>query len=228
MFLLPNMEAITDNDELKFFPIEHASLVINYKTLTIYVDPIGKPDQYRQFAKPDLILITHTHDDHFDPDLLKSLKSPNTILIGNQAAVTKLGYGEILKNGEKTTIKGVEIESIPMYNTSKERLSFHPKGDGNGYVINFGDKRVYISGDTEDIPAMRHLKNIDYAFVCMNLPFTMTPEQAASAVIDFKPKVVYPYHYRQANGFADIEKFKTLVNAGCNSEVVFLNWYSGH
>ena len=112
-----------------------------------------------------------------------------------------------------------------MYNTTPDRLQYHEKGRGNGYVVTLDDKRIYISGDTEDIPEMRKLKNIDYAFVCMNLPYTMTVEQAASAVSEFKPKVVFPYHYRGKEGMSDIEKFKKMVSADSDIEVRFLDWY---
>ena len=120
----------------------------------------------------------------------------------------------------------VVVYSVPMYNLREDALQYHPKGRGNGYIVEFGGKRVYISGDTEDIPEMRQLKDIDMAFVCMNLPYTMTVESAASAVLDFKPKQVYPYHYRGTEGFSDVEKFKSLVNKGNKDiEVIQLDWY---
>lgn len=120
----------------------------------------------------------------------------------------------------------VAIEAIPMYNLREEALKFHEKGRGNGYILTLGGERVYISGDTEDIPEMRNLENIDIAFVCMNLPYTMTVESAASAVLDFKPKKVYPYHYRGTEGLSDVGKFKTLVNEGDSSiDVIQLDWY---
>ena len=211
--------------DIKFIPIEHASMAIKYNDLTILIDPVGRIDEYASIDKADLILITHTHGDHLQPKLLDKLVNENTTVMGPKAVTDELGYGTTLVNGDKTTFKTITIEAIAMYNTSEERLKFHPKGKGNGYVLKLGNERVYISGDTEDIPEMRALKNIDYAFICMNLPYTMTPEQAASAVIEFQPKEVYPYHYRQRDGFADINKFKTLVNKSCTSEVVFLDWY---
>ena len=211
--------------DIKFIPVEHASMAIKYNNLTILIDPVGNIDQYVSIDKPDLVLITHTHGDHLKPELLDKLVNENTTVIGPKAVTDDLGYGTTLVNGDKTTFKKIIIEAIAMYNTTEERLKFHPKGKGNGYVLTLGDERVYISGDTEDIPEIRALENIDYAFICMNLPYTMTAEQAASAVIQFQPKKVYPYHYRQRDGFADINKFKTLVNNGCYSEVVFLDWY---
>jgi L-ascorbate metabolism protein UlaG (beta-lactamase superfamily) len=127
----------------------------------------------------------------------------------------------VLTNGETKTVAGITITGVPMYNTTAARMSYHSKGRGNGYVVAFGDKRVYLSGDTEDIPEMRALKNIDVAFVCMNLPYTMTVDQAASAVREFKPKIVYPYHSRNS----DVEKFKTLVGTDAGVEVRLRDWY---
>ncbi|MFA9391446.1 MAG: MBL fold metallo-hydrolase [Prolixibacteraceae bacterium] len=209
-----------------FHPIHHASLVIEYGELTIYVDPASDFEKLKQYPKPDIILITHTHGDHLNPELLNGIKTDQSIIIGNKAAVDELGYGIYLLNGEKKMVKGVYIEAIAMYNTSDDRLMYHKKNNGNGYVITLGSEKVYISGDTEDTKEMRALKNIDYAFVCMNLPFTMTPEQAASAVIEFNPKVVYPYHYNQGEGFADIEKFKKLVTENSSTKVILSDWYS--
>ena len=128
----------------------------------------------------------------------------------------------ILKNGETKEIHGVKITAVPMYNLTTERLKFHDEGRGNGYVVEMGGKRIYLSGDTEDIPEMRSLKNIDIAFVCMNLPYTMTETQAASAVREFHPKMVYPYHYRGS----DLEKFKTLVGTDVGVEVRIRDWYA--
>ena len=132
----------------------------------------------------------------------------------------------VINNGESKTINNFSVEAIPMYNLREEALKFHSKGRGNGYVFNIDNERIYFSGDTEDIPEMRNLNNIDKAFVCMNLPYTMTVESAASAVLEFKPKQVYPYHYKGTNGLSDVSKFKKLINNGNNEiEVVQLNWY---
>ena len=129
-------------------------------------------------------------------------------------------------NGSKVDYDVFSVEAIPMYNLRDEALKYHPKGRGNGYVLTFGKERVYISGDTEDISEMRELKNIDKAFICMNLPYTMTVENAAKAVLDFKPKQVYPYHYRGTEGYSDIEKFKSIINENSKAiEVTELNWY---
>lgn len=132
----------------------------------------------------------------------------------------------MLSNGEESEILGLTVQAVPMYNLPDDDSSRHPKGWGNGYVLTIGGDRLYFSGDTEDIPEMRMLSNIDYAFVCMNLPYTMDVDQAADAVLDFAPKVVYPYHYRGQGGLSDVEKFKSLVNAGNPAiEVRLRNWY---
>jgi L-ascorbate metabolism protein UlaG (beta-lactamase superfamily) len=132
-----------------------------------------------------------------------------------------------LNNNETTKHNAINIEAIPMYNLREEALKFHTKGRGNGYVLDINDERIYISGDTEDIPEMRNLKNIDKAFVCMNLPYTMTVKSAASAVLDFKPKTVFPYHYRGTDGLSDVNLFKTIVNDSIKSiKVELLKWYN--
>ena len=212
--------------EIKFFPIHHASLVIEYGGLTIFVDPASDLEKFKTYPSPDIVLITHSHGDHLNPELLNEIRSENTNVVGNKTSIDQLGFGQYLMNGEKKMVKGVYIEAIAAYNTTEDRLIYHKKGDGNGYIISLGSERVYISGDTEDTKEMRALKNIDYAFICMNLPYTMTPEQAASAVIEFKPKKVYPYHYRQGEGFSDIKLFNKLVTEGSSTEVVLADWYN--
>lgn len=210
---------------LKFNPITHASMVIEADNQTIYVDPVGNISEYDSYSKPDLILITHTHGDHFDPELVKSQLQPNTIVIAPRSVINGLGFGQVLNNSEVKTFGMISIEAVAMYNTTKDRMKFHKKGQGNGYIITISGKKIYISGDTEDIPEIRKLQNIDHAFICMNLPFTMTVEQAASAVLDFQPKFVYPYHYRGQDGFSDIRRFKKLISENKDINVVFLKWY---
>lgn len=214
-----------NNQSFDVFPLNHASMVIKYNGLTLYIDPANHYEKLASFSSPDLILITHTHSDHYNKTLIDSLKKDQTTVVGNKKAIDDLGYGKALKNGEKTEITGIKIEAIASYNITPENKHFHPTGEGNGYVLTLGDERVYISGDTEDTPEMRNLKNIDHAFVCMNMPYTMTPEKAASAVLEIKPKKVYPYHYSQRDGFSDIEKFKELVSVNPAIEVIFLDWY---
>lgn len=176
-------------------------------------------------------MITDIHGDHLDAETLKGLDLSMATLIVPRAVAGKLPEMKtkeliVLNNGESKSFDNLQVEAIPMYNLRKQALKFHEKGRGNGYVLTLGEKRVYISGDTEDIPEMRNLKNIDVAFVCMNLPYTMTVESAASAVLDFKPKKVYPYHFRGTEGMSDVGKFKSIVNKSDKDiNVVQLNWY---
>lgn len=224
-FLLGEDTAKTVTDEFKIIPINHASFIIESDKATIYVDPVGKLELYKNIPSPDLILITDIHHDHLDSKLLASIKKDKTEILGPKEAIKQLGYGKAISNGETKSIAGIEIEAIPMYNTTKERLQFHPKDRGNGYVLTLDKKRIYISGDTEDIPEMRQLKNIDIAFLCMNLPYTMTVEQAASVVLEFKPKVVIPYHYRGKNGMSDLAKFQKQISKDKNIKAQLLKWY---
>jgi len=208
-------------------PISHASFVIEWNGKTIYVDPVGEPESYSSFAEADLVLITHTHQDHLDGSTLGAVTSPATQFVVPETVSKELSEEQvsILANGERLDWEGVGIEAVPMYNLTEDRKAFHPQGAGNGYVLTMGGTRLYIAGDTEDIPEMRALKNIDAAFVCMNLPYTMDVEHAADAVRAFKPKVVYPYHYRGKNGMSDIDEFTRLVSETPGIEVRLLKWY---
>jgi L-ascorbate metabolism protein UlaG (beta-lactamase superfamily) len=212
------------SESIKFVPIQHSTMVIKTTQATIFVDPVGDIKQFKDFS-PTIILITDIHGDHLDAGAVTSLKKKNTKIIGPKAVIEQLKEGQILNNGKTTKVGDIIIEAIPMYNLTEERLKFHEKGRGNGYVITADKKRIYISGDTEDIAEMRQLKNIDYAFVCMNLPYTMTVDQAASAVLEMKPKVVLPFHYRGKGGFSDVDIFKELVSQDNTIEVRILNWY---
>lgn len=212
-------------DGISITPIKHATLVVQSKDLTIFVDPVGDQSAFKAFGSPDLILVTDIHRDHLNPDIISALKSPKTQIVINKAGYEQLKAGTVLSNGEKVEIDNIKIEAIPAYNISPDRLNFHPQGRGNGYLLTIANKRIYLSGDTEDIEEMRNLSQIDIALVCMNLPYTMTVEQAASAVLQFKPSVVIPYHYRGKGGMSDIEKFKSLVSANASIKVEFLKWY---
>lgn len=217
--------------ELKIIPIIHATAVLEWGDKTIYIDPYNGAKGFEGQKSPDLILITDIHRDHMDINTLDSLAISGVKIIAPQAVADQLpeiykAQTEVLSNGDSKDFMGINIEAIPMYNLREEALKFHEKGRGNGYVLTFGDKRVYFSGDTEDIPEMRALKNIDKAFICMNLPYTMTEESAASAVLEFKPKQVYPYHYRGKPDVSDVIKFRDIVNKGNSDiEVVQLDWY---
>lgn len=219
----------TAKERLQIIPVKHASFVMEADGKTVYVDPAESPNLFRELAPPDMILITDIHGDHMDAKTIELLDKKKAIIVAPKAVADKLpaAWKErivILNNDEKTTQLGMNITAIPMYNTTPKRLDRHIKGRGNGYVINIGGKNVYISGDTEDIPEMRALKNIDVAFVCMNLPYTMDVQQAASAVLEFKPLIVYPYHYRGQNPI----EFKKLVTAkNKRIEVRIREWYQG-
>ncbi len=221
---------------IEITPISHATMVLEWGENIMYVDPVGGAAAFEGQPKPDVILVTDIHGDHFNEETLEAVITENTVIIAPMAVVEKMNpnlqsKASILNNGTSTELKtmpGTSIKAIPMYNLREEALQFHTKGRGNGYVIDDGTQRVYISGDTEDIPEMRALENIDIAFVCMNLPYTMTVKSAASAVVDFKPKKVYPYHYRGTEGLSDVNLFKTWImksSAADEIEVVQLDWY---
>ncbi|MDR3712049.1 MAG: MBL fold metallo-hydrolase [Puia sp.] len=222
----------TGKGPLTIQPIQHASLVLTINKKTIYADPSGSAALYQGIDAPDMIVITDIHGDHFDTATLRAILRPNTILVVPPAVADKLPASEkanlvILKNGDQAVKMGVTIRAIPMYNLPETADSKHPKGRGNGYVLTIGGKNIYLSGDTQGIPEMRALKNIDLAFVCMNLPYTMDVPEAADAVLAFKPAIVYPYHYRGQNGFSDTNAFKKLVDAGNKGiEVRLRNWYA--
>ncbi len=222
----------TDQGDLKITPILHGTLVLEWNGITIYNDPYGGGDIFGGQNDPDVISITDTHGDHHNQNTLDALNISNATFIAPKAVADKLPESyqvRVIGNGESIEVRSFQIEAIPMYNLPESPDSRHPKGRGNGYILTLGGKRIYISGDTEDIPEMRALKNIDVAFVCMNLPFTMDVEQAASAVSEFKPKIVYPFHYRGSGGLSDVEKFKSLVNeAAPEVEVRLRNWYPGN
>jgi L-ascorbate metabolism protein UlaG (beta-lactamase superfamily) len=215
--------------EPKIIPIDHVSLILDWGKI-IYVDPAWNIDLYKDKPSPDLVLITDIHYDHLNVDVLKNLEG-EFLIIAPKAVYDNLPDDlkqktKILNNFEETNFEDFKISALPMYNLTHERLQFHPKGRGNGYLIEKENFRVYIAGDTEDIPEMRNLKNIDIAFLPMNLPWTMSVEQAASAVLEFKPKKVYPYHYRGEKGFSDVNKFKELVEKeNKDIEVILVNWY---
>jgi len=217
----------TAHGEITIQPIRHASFVMTIPGMVIYNDPIGGAALYAGEPAPDLILITHEHDDHYDPKTLAALVKPGTKLVTSRTVYDLLppalkAKATAIGNGETTTVNGLKIEAVPAYNTTKERLKYHPKGRGNGYVLSVDGKRVYIAGDTEDIPSMRAMKDIFIAFVPMNLPYTMTVDQAASAVAAFHPTYVYPYHYRGTDPKAFARK---LAAMGSKTKVVFGSWY---
>lgn len=214
--------------EITIHPVSHASLVLETPQGIIYVDPVGEASAYEEYPEPGLILITHEHEDHYDAETLSALIGDDTQLIANPAVAEMLpdnldAQASALANGETTETMGIEIEAIPAYNTTEDRLDYHPQDRGdNGYVLTVDEARIYIAGDTEDIPEMRSLEDIGLAFIPMNLPYTMTVDQAASAVNEFAPAVVYPYHYNDS----DVEEFRSLVEeSGGDIEVRLGDWY---
>lgn len=229
--------AATTGGDIVIHPLKHATLALSWNGQTIYVDPAPAPgspagtDGAAAFAgmpAANIILVTDIHGDHYNAATLTKLAGANTMIIAPQAVVNLPDYPAALKakthvlaNGATMTMGGVTFEGVPMYNTTADRLQFHSKGRGNGYVVTLGGKRVYIAGDTEAVPEMRALKNIDVAFIPMNLPYTMTPEAAAEGVLAFKPKIVYPYHY----GMSDVAAFAKAVGTTNGVEVRQRNWY---
>jgi Predicted Zn-dependent hydrolases of the beta-lactamase fold len=204
-------------------PIFHASVMIKAGNETIYIDP-APPANISGLKPGGLILITDIHPDHLNAGDIKALSNEKTTIIAPAAAQAAISPAKVIANGESTTWNKWKITAIPMYNTEHKMpdgTPFHPKGRGNGYVLTYGGKSFYFAGDTEGIPEMRALKNIEVAFIPMNLPYTMTPEAAADAVKAFKPKVVIPYHYRGQ----DLQKFAGALK-GTGIEVRILDWYS--
>ena len=217
-------------------PISHATFVLRGDGKVIYNDPVGGAAAFSQQPKADIILVSDIHGDHLDTATIAALfadgarTSQSTALVVPQAVADQLparlsARATVLKNGDERKVNGVSLEALPMYNLRPEAAQFHVKGRGNGYLLTLAGERIYIAGDTEGIPEMRALKNIDRAFVPMNLPYTMPVAAAAEAVLAFAPKVVYPYHYRGQDGLSDVEAFAKTVRAGGKTEVMLLDWY---
>ena len=199
----------------------HGTLMFEFNGKIIHVDPYSRVADYSNLPKADLVLITHVHQDHFDTSALAKIYKENTLVVFTQECANSgkyKGKTDIMKNGDVLNILGMNIKAVPAYNIVGKRPDgqpFHPKGNGNGYIITFGDKRVYVAGDTENIPEMKGFGNIDIAFLPMNLPYTMTPEQAADAARMVQPKILYPYHY----GNTDTSKIVELLKDSKNIEV---------
>jgi len=213
----------TSAGPLKITPIQHASLMIEAGGKVIQVDPVNPP-YYKNLPAPDLILITDIHGDHLSAPTIGAIRKPGTVIVAPEVVVPTVPDTQVIANGQTKKWNDFTIEAIPMYNLTrgpKPGQLFHDKGRGNGYVITYGGKRIYISGDTEGIPEMRGLRNIDVAFVCMNLPYTMPPNEAAEAVKAFHPAVVYPYHYRGS----DLKDFEEGLK-GTGIEVRIRDWYA--
>jgi L-ascorbate metabolism protein UlaG (beta-lactamase superfamily) len=200
----------TSAGDLKITFIGHGTLMFSFGGKTIHIDPVDQMADYTKLSKADIIMITHEHFDHLDQKAIAKLRTPKTVIITSESCAKQVKDGLVMHNDDINTIEGLKIEAVPAYNIIHMRspgIPFHPKGVGNGYVITFGDKRVYVAGDTENTPEMKSLQAVDIAFLPMNLPYTMTPEMVADAAKTFKPKVLYPYHY----GDTDPAKLITLL-----------------
>ncbi len=204
----------TNNGELSIKFVKHGSLFFEFNGKTIHIDPVSRMGDYENYPDADLILITHHHGDHLDLNAIELIKKETTKIILTQKCrelSENLSDIIVMKNGDVLEINQLEVEAIPAYNIEHKRENgspFHLKGEGNGYVISFGDKKVLIGGDTENIPEINALENIDIAFLPMNLPYTMTPKMVADAAKTFKPKVLYPYHYGNTDTSILVELLK--------------------
>lgn len=208
MFARDTFETIAG--DLTIIPIHHASFIMTFGIETIYFDPVGAAARYADFDPPTLIVLTHHHGDHLDLERLSALATPETDLVAPRIVHDTLpeplrARTTLIANGETAAIHGIPFEAVPMYNTTPERTRYHIKGEGNGYVMTFGKTRVYLASDTEDTPEVRGQKDIDIAILPMNLPYTMTPDQVASALTEMKPKVAYPHHYEGTDPQALLE-----------------------
>lgn len=214
----------TTNGEVVIHPIDHASFVMSWNGKMIYNDPVGAATLYAGLPKADLILVSHSHGDHFSSATLNAVTNANAVIIAPQAVFNSLSTAQraitlVLTNRTSANVMGLNIEAIPAYNAN------HPVGTGNGYVLTIGGKRIYMSGDTGNITEMRALTNIDMAFVCMNLPFTMSVNEATNAVRAFRPGVVYPYHYLESGSQANASLFKQRLGTDTGIEVRLRKWY---
>jgi len=197
----------TSQGELSVQPINHSAIRFEFKGKQYYVDPAGEA-AWDKMLKADAIFITHEHFDHLNPKVIDQIKKEGTVIYANAASVQKAGFGQGIEPGDKKRILDITVEAVPAYNLTADRLKFHPKDrKDNGYILTFGDKRVYVAGDTEGTPEMKAMKDIAIAFLPINLPYTMTPKDAAEAARAFKPKILYPYH----QGKSDPAEVKKLL-----------------
>jgi len=213
----------TEKGELKITPIVHASLMLEFQGKVIYVDPTSEGN-YTGLPKADFILITHTHRDHMDRATVDQLKRPSTVILAPAAVAQTITEAQVIAYGQTKRMDGIKVEAVPMYNLvhgpSPGRV-YHTKGEGNGYLLTVDSKRVYIAGDTECVPEVKALKSIDVAFVPVNLPFTMSPEEAAECIKAFRPRIVYPYHFRGSN----LNILTNALKAEGGIEVRIRKWY---
>ena len=202
----------TDRDTLELWFIGHGTLMFRYGDMFIHIDPVSREADYSEMPDADLIIITHEHGDHLDPGAIKEIFKYGTRIICNESSASALVDCTIMANGDKIELfADLSIEAVPAYNIKNERSPgnpFHPKGNGNGYILDIGGKRIYVAGDTENIPEMKEFRDIDIAFLPMNLPYTMSPEMAADAALMIKPDILYPYHFGSTNTDELVELLK--------------------
>ena len=201
----------TSKGDLRITFVGHGTLMFEFDGTVAHVDPVGQYADYAKLPKADLILVTHEHGDHLDTAAIQCISKPDTALVLTAACAEQVSRGVVMANGDAKDVKGLRIEAVPAYNLVHMRgpgVPFHPKGRGNGYVITFGDQRVYVAGDTENIPEMAKLAGVAVAFLPMNLPYTMTPEMVADAARAFKPKILYPYHFGDTDTATLVELLK--------------------
>lgn len=224
-------EVKKDLEKIRIDPISDASGILTWNDKLIYIDPVGGPALFERIPRPEVVMVTDVHEEQFDLETLESIIVDKTTLIVPQVVAEKLpesmrGETVILKNNESVLRHGLRFVALPMYNLPESDQSLHPKGRGNGYLIEKDGIRVYLAGDTSDTPEMKSLDGIDIALIPMSLPDTMSVEQAAEAVLEFEPRKVYPYRYRGKDGFSDVEKFKQIIqSANEEIEVIQLDWY---
>jgi L-ascorbate metabolism protein UlaG (beta-lactamase superfamily) len=208
----------TSAGDLEITFLGHGTLMLNFRGKIFHIDPFSRVADFSKLPKANVILITHEHHDHLDLDALASVRIEETEIVLTETCAEQVEGGVVMHNGDVQTVMGVTIEAVPAYNLVHKRENgdpFHPKGVGNGYVLTFGDKRVYVAGDTENIPEMKELQDIDIAFLPMNLPYTMTPEMIADAAQTIQPKILYPYHYSDT----DTSKIVQLLREQAGIEV---------
>lgn len=207
----------TSAGDLQMTFIGHGTLMFQHANLVVHVDPVSQYADYATLPKADIVLVTHEHGDHLDPKAIEAVKTPKTVVIGTAKCAAQLPGMITMNNGDSRTVQGLRIEAVPAYNIVAKQ--FHPRGNGNGYIITFADKRVYVAGDTENTPEVKALKKIDVAFLPMNLPYTMTPEMVADAAKAFMPTILYPYHY----GSSDTSQLTKLLSGTPAIEVRIRN-----
>jgi L-ascorbate metabolism protein UlaG (beta-lactamase superfamily) len=201
----------TSAGDLEMTFLGHGSLMFRLGEKVIHIDPFGRVADYASLPKANLVLITHEHQDHLDTEALEEIRTEDTEIVMTELCESNVAGGIVMRNGDVNVVQGVTIEAVPAYNLIHTRDTgdpFHPCGDGNGYVLTFGDTRVYIAGDSENTPEMMNLKDIDVAFLPMNLPYTMTPEMVAAAARAMSPSLLYPYHYGNTDTSELVELLK--------------------